>query len=274
MPVLIEFSILLALSLLISAVGFYRFLYFITIGYTFSIVGQSLAALFIFRQSLSALTVGQNILLIIYGLRLGIYLVQRESRQSYRREMDEINGLNAGFTLGRKIAIWLIVAFLYVLMFSPALFNLDVERAKGVIANPFIHSIGLLIMMLGMGTEALADRQKSAFKDQSPNKFCDVGLYRLVRCPNYLGEILFWIGNWTTAVAAYHGWLDWAIATTGLLGIAFVMLVSTMQLEQKQNQRYGTLESYQDYAKKVPILLPWLPLYSLDRIGKIWRWRV
>jgi len=38
-------------------------------------------------------------------------------------------------------------------------------------------------------------RQKSAFKARQPDRFCDVGLYRFVRCPNHLGEMLFWTGG-------------------------------------------------------------------------------
>jgi steroid 5-alpha reductase family enzyme len=89
-----------------------------------------------------------------------------------------------------------------------------------------------------------------------------------------LGEILFWIGNWTAAMAAYHSGLNWVAASIGLLGIVFVMMVSTIQLEQKQNKRYGNLQAYQWYTNHVPILIPIVPLYSLESIGKKWRWRL
>ena len=269
-----EFLILLIISLLISAIGFYRFLYFITIGYTFSIVGMALATLFIFRSSLGMLTGVQAVFLVIYGVRLGTFLVQREYKRSYRQELDNIHEENAGISIGRKVGVWLAVSLLYVQMFSPALFNFVDERVNGTAANSLGLSIGLIIIMLGLSLEAVADKQKSVFKEQSPDRFCDVGVYGLVRFPNYLGEILFWIGNWTAAIAAYQGWLSWATASIGLLGIVFVMMVSTIQLEQKQNKRYGNLQAYQRYSSRVPILIPVVPLYSLNSIGKKWRWRL
>lgn len=30
---------------------------------------------------------------------------------------------------------------------------------------------------------------------KNPHRFVDTGLYKLVRCPNYLGEVLFWTGG-------------------------------------------------------------------------------
>ena len=60
--------------------------------------------------------------------------------------------------------------------------------------------------------EALADRQKSAFKAKNPSRFCDAGLYRLVRSPNYFGEMVFWLGTFVAGLGAYRAPLDWLIA--------------------------------------------------------------
>ncbi len=75
--------ILLGLALLISAVGFYRVVYFISIGYAFSIVAMAVVSVLVLRQNLTWAAALQNLLLVIWGLRLGIFLVQRELQPAY-----------------------------------------------------------------------------------------------------------------------------------------------------------------------------------------------
>ena len=36
--------------------------------------------------------------------------------------------------------------------------------------------------------------QKNNAKKINSKRFVDTGLYRFVRCPNYLGEMIFWTG--------------------------------------------------------------------------------
>jgi steroid 5-alpha reductase family enzyme len=93
-----------------------------------------------------------------------------------------------------------------------------------------------------------------------------VGLYQWVRCPNYLGEIIFWLGNWVAAFGAYTSWLRWGVSLIGLTCIILIMMGSTKRLEQKQKNRYGSLPEFQEYIESVPVLFPFVPVYSLERI--------
>ena len=46
----------------------------------------------------------------------------------------------------------------------------------------------------GIALEAVADLQKLQFKKVYGDTFCDEGLYRYCKHPNYLGEIMTWVG--------------------------------------------------------------------------------
>ncbi len=194
---------LFVIALVISSVGFYRVVYFISIGYAFSITAMALIAFLLLRDQVTWATVFQNALLTVWGLRLGIYLVRREAQPVYREELDAIHDRSAGMGLLRRAAIWIGVSLLYVCMFSPSLFGLLAGRVPQGLLVSAVQAGGLIIMTGGLLLEALADRQKSVFKAVHPGQFCDVGLYRWVRCPNYLGEILFWVGNWVVGLVFY-----------------------------------------------------------------------
>lgn len=255
---------LLAATLLISSLGFRRLVYFVSLGYAFSMTAQALGAAVWFREVIDPLVGVQLLLLAVYGLRLGTYLVGREKEPAYQRELADVQQRGAGIGRGKQVLIWVGVAVLYVLMFTPALAGLT--RLEAGVVSPAWAWAPLALMASGLGLEALADRQKAAFKRAQPSRYCDVGLYRVVRCPNYLGEIVFWSGSFAVGAASYASLGQWAMAASGLVCIVLIMMGSTKRLEHKQDARYGASADYQRYVSTVPVLFPLVPLYSLKNV--------
>jgi len=256
----------LGLALLFSLGGFYRVVYFVSLGYGFSIAAMAIAAAALFHRTLDVPTGLQCTLLGLYGLRLGGFLLKREFHPSYRGELSEVKKRGAGFSLAKKLLIWVGVSLLYVLMFSPCLFNLLTQRATPAPGEIFSTPFGVVIMVVGLALETLADRQKSAFKARQPDRYCDVGLFRFVRCPNYLGEILFWTGGVVAGISSYSCASRWIAAVIGYVCIVLIMVGSTKRLEATQDGRYGTDESYRAYVQSVPVLFPFVPVYSLKGV--------
>ena len=262
----VEILILYVIALVASVRGFTLTVYFISTGYAFSILGMAVTGLWLFRQNLTWYSLLHSLILALYGLRLGLYLLQREFSPSYKKELAGLKDRANGIGFAKNIGIWLGVSLLYVVMFSPNLFGLlgSLQPITGLgLASQIL---GLTIMFGGLGLEALADKQKSAFKAENPQQFCNIGLYRWVRSPNYLGEIIFWIGNWVMGLAFYTTPLRWVISLVGVVCITLIMLGSTKRLEYSQDERYGTLSEYQNYIQNVPVLIPFVPVYSLKKI--------
>jgi steroid 5-alpha reductase family enzyme len=257
---------LFGLALLISASGFYRTVYFVSVGYAFSIAAMAVTTLLVFRQDLTWSNLLQNVCLAVYGLRLGTYLLRREVQSSFSKERESITQRTADLTFGRKIPMWIGVSLLYVLMFSPSLFSLTGAPRVPAPAATVLQLLGLALMFGGLGLEALADAQKSAFKAQNPRQYCDAGLYRWIRCPNYFGEIMLWMGNWVLGLVFYTSALQWIASFVGLVCIVLIMMGSTKRLEQAQDERYGAQPAYQAYTRTVPVLFPFVPIYSLKRV--------
>jgi steroid 5-alpha reductase family enzyme len=248
------------LCLLISALGFRRVDWFISLGYGFSIAAEAILFALLYGGALSFWLVAQLVLLFAYGVRLGSYLVTRERAVSFARELEASKERSANIKGGVKFAIWISVSALYVAMASPALFSLSARAAGADLPS---LPVGVVIMLAGLVLETLADWQKSRFKAHNPKTFVQKGLYAVVRCPNYFGEMVFWFGLFASGVSAYQSLGNWLIAAIGLVCIELIMLGSARRLELKQAERYGGDPAYRDYVRRVPILLPLVPLYSL-----------
>jgi len=249
------------LALVVSSAGFARVVYFISTGYAFSITVLAAMAAWLYWGSIEPLVAAQLVLLAIYGLRLGGYLLGRERSPSYRRELDDVQARAAGITRPIQVAIWVTVSLLYVVMFYPALTNLAARAAGDTRLGTL--PLGLVVMGIGLGIEAWADRQKSRYKAENPTRFCGVGLYRIVRCPNYFGEMVFWLGQFMAGVGHFTHWSHWVLSAIGLVSIQLIMVGSTRRLELKQDARYGDREDYRTYVRTVPVLFPFVPVFSL-----------
>ncbi len=256
-----KFLILFLIAMLISSVGFKRFVWFISIGYGFSIAGAGLAILVMFHNGLSIVPVIMSLLFMVYGCRLGGYLLLREKRSaSYQATMknDIKDGSDTGFFV--KVIVWLSCALLYCCEVSPVFFRLENQAGTDLISI-----IGCIVMAAGIALEAFADYTKNQYKKEHPKRFCDVGVFKIVRCPNYFGEVLTWTGVFLSGVTALHGVLQWIAAIGGFVCIVYIMFGGARRLEIRQNKNYGQDPEYQSYVKSTPILLPLVPLYSVEK---------
>ena len=159
-----------------------------------------------------------------------------------------------------KVSIWISCALLYTLEVCPVFFRL--KNGDGTNASVIA---GLIIMAMGICLEIAADLQKSAAKKTNPYRFVDTGLYRIVRCPNYLGEMLLWVGVLISGIGSLHGLLQWCAAVLGFILIVYIMFSGARRLEIRQDRNYALDPEYQKYIKTVPILLPFVPLYSVKK---------
>ena len=254
------FWLLFATALLISSIGFKKYIWFISLGYGFSIAGEGILMLILFgiQKSLTPGTILCCVLLTLYGCRLGGYLAYREMKLlSYNRNMT--GEIRQDVPMGVKLAIWITCALLYVLEVLPVFYRLH----NGSGSNVWTY-IGFAVMLCGVSLETAADLQKSRAKKINSKRFVDTGLYRLVRCPNYLGEMLFWTGVVLSGIGSVSGW-QWLPTIIGYIGIVFVMFSGTRRLEIRQNKNYGGDPEYRKYVKSVPVLVPFIPLYSVEK---------
>ena len=254
---------------LLCAVGFYKFVYFLSIGYGFAVAGGGIAILSMAIAANSGtplwIVVVQALLFIAYGARLSGFLLVRELQNATFKKTDvaketlEKNG-EKKMPVFVLATIWIFVSALYVAQVSPMLYRY-VNGVKDVV----VPVIGFIISIGGLVLESVADKQKSEQKKENPNFVATKKLYSIVRCPNYLGEITFWTGVFVSGITAYQGFGQWTLAIVAYIAIVYIMFNGAQRLEKRQMERYGNDPTYNEYANKTPIILPLVPLYHLNK---------
>jgi steroid 5-alpha reductase family enzyme len=253
-----SFLILLALALVASSCGFRKYVWFISIGYGAAVALIGIGLLVLFGGSITVGTALQCALLVVYGCRLAGYLVYRDVKTAYNRRMKGEVKSDEGVSLVAKMGIWVSASLLYVLQTSPIMFRLADGRGTDVLCI-----VGLALSVAGLALETTADLQKNRAKKANPRRFVDTGLFRLVRCPNYFGEMVFWTGVFVSGLTVYASAVEWACSILGYLGIIYVMFGGARRLEIRQDKNYGDDPEYQRYKSTTPIMIPFVPLYSV-----------
>ncbi|MBQ9937912.1 MAG: DUF1295 domain-containing protein [Oscillospiraceae bacterium] len=262
-------GILLAVCAVMCAVGFYKFVYFLSIGYGFAIAGGGIAVFVMYLLNPTEtplwIVVIQMLLFIAYGVRLSGFLLVRELKNVSFKKTDVAKDTLAKnnekkmpiFVLA---TIWVFVSVLYVAQVSPMLFRYDNASTDYI-----VPVIGFAVSVFGLVLESIADNQKSAQKKVRPDMVATKGLYKMVRCPNYLGEIIFWTGVFISGITAYATVGQWIVAVIAYICIVYIMFNGAQRLEKRQMARYGENEEYNTYANKTPIIIPLLPIYHLNK---------
>lgn len=265
-------------ALVMCTIGFWKYIYFLSVGYGLSIAAIGLEMLikyqFVKGIDLPWYVIVQLLLFIVYGIRLGGFLLVREIKNAtYRKTLEDATKTKSGSSTKMPVPVmvvmWLMVAALYMIQTCPVYYRIEntmVHSALyhiGVADADALAIVGVIISAIGVLLEAIADKQKSAAKKANPKRFCDSGLFKMCRCPNYFGEITFWTGVLVGSLNILKTWYQWVLAIFGYIAIVYIMLNGAKRLEKRQTASYGSDPEFQAYVKKTPIIFPLIPLYSL-----------
>lgn len=121
-----------------------------------------------------------------------------------------------------------------------------------------VGAIGLVLWVIGFGTEVVADRQKSAWRADPANEgtFIDVGLWARSRHPNYVGEITLWLGMAVLAAPVLSGWQYVTLLSPVFVYLLLTRISGLPALEARADKKWGGQPDYEAYKERVPVLFP------------------
>ncbi len=194
-----------------------------------------------------------TLLIMTWSLRLALHLLRRVMKEHPQEdaryiEMRRSFGKQAD---GKFFVFFQIQALVLALLAVPICLICENERtAFGV-----MEICGLIIFLLALLGEWIADRQLARFKKDAANKgeVCQVGLWRFSRHPNYFFEWLVWIGLFVIACDSELG--VWTIYCP-LLMLFFLLKVSGVPLAEQQSLN-SKGDKYRTYQKTTSVFIPW-----------------
>jgi steroid 5-alpha reductase family enzyme len=116
-----------------------------------------------------------------------------------------------------------------------------------------LSGLGGIIIAAGTLLELVADREMKQYKADPARSPCiSSGVWKYSRHPNYLGEILVWVGLFIAGLQNFH-----PLSLPGVLLIMALFITTSIPLMEKH--LLARTPSYRDYQRKVPMLFPLPP---------------
>jgi len=184
----------------------------------------------------------------VWAIRLGSFLFMRIHKAGEDRRFRTIKPNFTRFLMTWTLqGMWVSMCLLCVLT--------ALSSYSGVIMNS-IFFIGLIVFILGLSIEIIADYQKTVFRRNIENKdkFITTGLWSLSRHPNYFGEILLWTGVAVMSISSLQGLQYITLISPIFVYILLVYISGIRILEDQARKKWGHLDSFKEYLKNTPRL--------------------
>ena len=211
-------------------------------------VGFGLLAFFLLDFGVSANLDVLKIFVTVWTLRLSSYLLFRNIKHGPDARYRELQ-----IEWGNRHRIH---AFFKVFMLQGGFMYLIampiITGSSVILSNFYSLWVGGLIAFVGFTIELASDIQLQTFKNKKENKgkYLMTGLFSISRHPNYLGEILFWIG---IAILVLPNPVFY-LTLLGPAVLIFALYKFSGVPYAERNQKHT--ESYQSYAAKTGAIFP------------------
>lgn len=193
--------------------------------------------------------------IILWAIRLGSFLFTRIQKSGEDKRFNAIKPSPTRFLMAWTFqGMWVSICSMCALT--------AIASINGVVLNTYFF-IGMLIFMAGFIFEIIADWQKSIFRKNPINKnqFIAHGLWSYSRHPNYFGEITLWLGISIMSFSSLSGWQYITLISPLFTYILLVYISGVRILEISGMEKWGHLESYQNYVRTTPSLFPFSKLF-------------
>lgn len=193
-----------------------------------------------------------TVLVLIWGLRLGFYILKRVMNTSEDERYRDMRAKWRGnLAVNAYFRVFVVQGILAVLV-SAAVITINVSE---VTMLTLWAIIGLGVWLIGFLFEAIGDAQlkRHLANPDNKGKLMTSGLWRYTRHPNYFGEATQWWGIWIIALSVPFGW----VAVISPILITYLLLfVSGVPLTEK---RFEGRPGWESYRKQTSQFVPLPP---------------
>ena len=202
-------------------------------------------------DKLTSVNIGNIVIVLLissWAIRLGTFLFLRIKKDGEDKRFRTIKP-----SASRFFMTWTLQGLWVSLCSMCALTAISSEG--GIVLNLFFY-LGVAIFIFGFAIEIIADKQKSKFRSIEANKdsFITTGLWAKSRHPNYLGEILLWLGVAVISISSLSGWQYLTLISPIFTYLLLVYVSGVRMLEDMGDKKWGHNEEYIKYKSTTPRL--------------------
>jgi len=213
----------------------------------FLVMGMALYAM---GDTINTRVIVLALMVCIWALRLGTYLMQRIQADGKDGRFDELKKQPSTF-----IIPWILQA-LWVFLTSLAVIIIMATNPNHS-ALLWTDILGSALWTIGFVVEVIADAQKSSFRKDVKNQgqFIQEGLWRYSQHPNYFGEILLWTGMFVVGAGFYEGTQWVALISPLFIYLLLTKISGINMLNERADARWGSDPNYQQYRENTSVLI-------------------
>lgn len=190
-------------------------------------------------------------LISIWGLRLSIYIYLRHKGKPEDYRYHALRQSWGRLAWAHSyLKVFLLQASIIWIMSTPVMYLSTQNDTDMNVWGVLLASVGLL----GIAYESIADYQNYIFKSDEKNtgKFCETGLWRYSRHPNYFGELAFWWALGLLICVTSQSFIG--LITPIIINLLIYFVSGVPLLEEKRKDD----PAYQAYKMKTNCIIPFL----------------
>jgi len=194
--------------------------------------------------------------LLAWCTRLGLFLLSRVTRDGKDRRQDAMKAGRLKFAIP-----WIIQSIWCTLVGMPTYLTNRYATADSL---DVVDCGSLGMWLLGFVLEVVSDSQKKRFAEaglRDSTGFISSGLWSWSRHPNYVGEILLWLGLAIFGCNSTQRHPKCSLPLASFLSPLFTYLLlgyvtGVPLLEKRAMKKWGSRSDYKAYVARTPVLFP------------------
>lgn len=203
----------------------------------------------------SLVTIIINVVIGIWSLRLTanwMYTFKTIKKQDWRYDfLKEKSGVF--YPVVNLFGIHIVPTLFVFAALLPALVLFKTQQTSTPATFNILMLFGVLISLIGIGLELIADIQMQRFRVRETNRRAIIreGLWKYSRHPNYLGEIMFWWGIFLMVVVLLPNM--WYLVF-GPIAMTLMFLIISVPMADYRYSR--SKDNYAQYVNETRMFLP------------------